>query len=455
MIGRGTQGGLRRVDGSDIEPGVHLRWQPAPELGFPSGGFDVYRRAENNGHYWRCGAYRAELQASFVVHAGGLTADGWVDPSYAWVQLTRENAKIAAVGREVWTDYRLEVNAEAVGRQIGAVARFQQDEAAGTFACYRLLINLNEQAVHLARLTGTFTGGTYELDDGGPTPIWSCTGVGCDVDFELDTHAVALACEGDDLIVEIDGVELARRSDPGGLSAGKAGLYHLGTDEPVFTDLVVRSAPRGTVHAWSFVTSRYAGFVEHLDGFVGQVHPEVVSGVDAGELADAAAAAKAELDSTVEALADARAELAGASAADVSVGRDAAQAAARSLSATAATHFDALYALLLAGAYRPLPPVVELSELMQGGRRQALLLESPEPLAWERIGWQLTRQDRAGRDQPVPGSLLVWSDDGARALVLVTGASLQAGSYELQLAYNLDIGLEAPILRRGAAPCRK
>ena len=89
---------------------------------------------------------------------------------------------------------------------------------------------------------------------------------------------------------------------------------------------------------------------------------------------------------------------------------------------------------------------------MQGGReRLALLLESPEPLAWERIGWQLTRQDRAGRDQPVPGSLLVWSDDGARALVLVTGASLQAGSYELQLAYNLDIGLEAPILRRGGS----
>ena len=58
VIGRGTTGGLRRVDGSDIEPGVHLRWQTSPELGFPSGGFDVYRRAENNGHYWRCGAFQ-------------------------------------------------------------------------------------------------------------------------------------------------------------------------------------------------------------------------------------------------------------------------------------------------------------------------------------------------------------------------------------------------------------
>ena len=57
MIGRGTPGGLRRVDGSSIEPGVHLRWQLDPELGFPAGGFDVYRRNENNGHYWRCGSF--------------------------------------------------------------------------------------------------------------------------------------------------------------------------------------------------------------------------------------------------------------------------------------------------------------------------------------------------------------------------------------------------------------
>jgi len=58
MVARGTPGGSRRADGSEIERGVHLRWQVAPELGFPSGGFDIYRRVENNGHYWRCGAFR-------------------------------------------------------------------------------------------------------------------------------------------------------------------------------------------------------------------------------------------------------------------------------------------------------------------------------------------------------------------------------------------------------------
>jgi hypothetical protein len=58
MIGRGSSGGQARADGSSLEAGVHLRWQIDPALGFPKGGFDIYRRGENNGHYWRCGAFR-------------------------------------------------------------------------------------------------------------------------------------------------------------------------------------------------------------------------------------------------------------------------------------------------------------------------------------------------------------------------------------------------------------
>jgi hypothetical protein len=58
MIGAGSPGGRARADGSTLEPGVHLRWQFASELGFPKGGFDLYRRAENLGHYWRCGGFR-------------------------------------------------------------------------------------------------------------------------------------------------------------------------------------------------------------------------------------------------------------------------------------------------------------------------------------------------------------------------------------------------------------
>ncbi len=87
MVGRGTLGGERRADGSDLESGVHLRWQTSPELGFPPGGFDLYRRPENNGHYWSCGVFRqADVVGVAWVPADddhirpgvGLTFDGAV-----------------------------------------------------------------------------------------------------------------------------------------------------------------------------------------------------------------------------------------------------------------------------------------------------------------------------------------------------------------------------------------
>jgi hypothetical protein len=58
MAGKGTPGGQLRVDGSEIEAGVHLRWQMAQELGFPPLGFDVYRRDENYRQFLHCGSFR-------------------------------------------------------------------------------------------------------------------------------------------------------------------------------------------------------------------------------------------------------------------------------------------------------------------------------------------------------------------------------------------------------------
>jgi hypothetical protein len=48
--------------------------------------------------------------------------------------------------------------------------------------------------------------------------------------------------------------------------------------------------------------------------------------------------------------------------------------------------------------------------------------------------------------------LAVWSDDGARALLLTVGStSLEAGAYKLQLQRLLDTGLYAPQLRRSGS----
>ena len=394
--------------------------------------------------------YRAELLASFVLFAGGLE-DGWTNGEQAWVELSRDNAHLAALGRDAWDDYRLEVNAAAEGPHTGAIARFQQ-QADGTFTCYRLLVNGDDGIVRLARLSGTYSGSSYEIDEDGKTELWSCSGEDCGVDFLLDSHALALTCQGDSLIVEIDGSELARVSDPGGQRSGKAGLYYVG-DEPGFSDLVVRSAPRQPVHYWQFTSSRYAGFVEHLDSFAGLAYREALSGIDAQRLADLAGAAEAGLAAASEALDDSRATLASAGPDELADLREAAQRAAAAWRVEAAAHFEELYDELLGGAYRPLTPVVEISELVQEDHRYGLLLESPEPLDWPRISLQLgILEEASGAYTALDDLLAVWSEDGARALLVpLGGPGLAAGDYELQLSCSLNIGPEAPLLRRSGS----
>src|SRR3989304_4937742 len=45
MVALGSQGQPERWFGPALENGVHLRWLFRPELGFPFGGFSLYRRA--------------------------------------------------------------------------------------------------------------------------------------------------------------------------------------------------------------------------------------------------------------------------------------------------------------------------------------------------------------------------------------------------------------------------
>ena len=318
-----------------------------------------------------------------------------------------------------------------------------------TFTCYRLLVNLNLQSVNLARLSGTFTARHIRVSTTRPDRCLVLRGRGLRRRFRPRHARGGTDVRGRRADRRDRRARARARERSGGLGAGKAGLYYLGADEPVFTDLVVRSAPRGTVQAWSFVTSRYPGFVEHLDSFVGQVYREAVSGVDVAARRRLPAAAQAEMASAAAALADARALLAGAAAADLA-------SAARPrwppplASATAAEQFDALYALLLGGAYRPLPPVVEVSEIVQSRKRLALLLESPEPLDWSRMtGSSPGRIAPAGTSRlPAPSS----SERRRRSgVVLEQAVRLLRRQLRAPVVGNLDIGLEAPVLRRGGS----
>jgi len=122
--------------------------------------------------------YRAELMASFVLFTGGLSA-GWTDDAFKWVELKKDNARIASIGREDWDNYRVEVNMDSSKGHVGAIVRFQQHPEDGTFACYRLIINSNAQILTLARLEGTYSDsdGTYEIPESGRTELWSCEGL--------------------------------------------------------------------------------------------------------------------------------------------------------------------------------------------------------------------------------------------------------------------------------------
>lgn len=405
--------------------------------------------------------YRAELMGSSVLFAGGLSG-GWIDSMFSWVQLEKDKAQIASIGREDWDNYRLEVNMDSSRGHVGAVVRFLQhpddqhpDE--GTFACYRLIINTDAQTLKLARLEGTYDGNTYKVDNDGRTILWSCEGGACDFDFNFHTHDVALTCEGNTLTVEIDGREFVQEVD-NALSSGKAGIYYLGDEDPSssdlgFSELVIRSVPRQPVHQWNFTTSQFPGLVEHLDTFTGNVYAEPADHTDAQELSVAVDAAVMGMDAALQQLDTSRAELAGAGADELAQKRDEAQSANQKVSDAATEYFDLMFQLLFPNTYRPLPPVVELSEILSGQDRLALLLESPEPFDWPRITVTVSRfRLRRGEFVELDDVLVVWSEDGTRAILARAGStSFFPGVYKILVQQDLDIGLEAPLLRRGGS----
>lgn len=430
------------------------------EEGFLSGKVGIYAGASADFdrflvRQWPGGAlapqtmYTAELLASFVLFQGGLLG-GATDAAFAWNELAKNKNRIATIGREDWDNYRLEVNI-AGGGSSGAIVRFLK-HMDGTFACYRLLINPDKTTLRLARLEGTYSGNTYELDETGRNLLWSCLDASCGIDFGLTEHDVALTCDGPTLIVELDGQELVRVQDADPLPAGQAGLYYE-DDAPDFSELVIRSTPRRPIYRWNFITAQFEGLVELADTFSGDLYTAEVSGVDRAQLAQAAGEAFAGLQQASDRLDAARSALANASPGEVPALRAEAQQAASDRNLESIQHFDALYDLLFQGQYRPRPAAVELSEVVEGSRRYALLLESPEPLDWSRLNARLAQLNTAtNRFEDIADTLFVWNDDGTKVFIVPGGnPSALTGECRLSFDYQLDLGTEAPVLRRSGS----
>ena len=157
-------------------------------------------------------------------------------------------------------------------------------------------------------------------------------------------------------------------------------------------------------HRFSFITSRFRDFEEHLESFDGQVWVDEVPTPSASQLETLVAAARA---------------------------------GGQALDPAEAALFEQLYYDVLGLPQRELPQTIEWSEVRGPGGSVALLLASPEPIDWRRVTADVRRGQFVNSGPGIPGLPLnayvpretVWvrHGDGSRALVFFPGPTLAAG----------------------------
>lgn len=76
---------------------------------------------------------------------------------------------------------------------------------------------------------------------------------------------------------------------------------------------------------------------------------------------------------------------------------------------------------------------------------EAILLESPEPLPWQRI-WRWITLSSTGSSERL---FALWSEDGTRVLLFPRGNLI--GTYDLEIAFQGNLGPELPCITRDGA----
>src|ERR1039458_7195758 len=76
---------------------------------------------------------------------------------------------------------------------------------------------------------------------------------------------------------------------------------------------------------------------------------------------------------------------------------------------------------------------------------EALLLESPEPLPWQRI-WRWITLKSTGNSEKL---FALWSADGTRALLFPRSNLI--GTYNLEISFQGNLGPELPCITEGGS----
>lgn len=177
-------------------------------------------------------------------------------------------------------------------------------------------------------------------------------------------------------------------------------------------------------YRFSFVTSRYRNFAEHMDSYRGTNWVETIAVPDPTLLEPLVAAARA---------------------------------GGMSFDPAEPPAFEQLYYDVLGLSARGFPARVEWIELRSAAGGHALLFSSPEPVAWERVSITVQRRRRIRVGalihvvlQPVE-TVWVRHADGSRALVFFPSAAeaaglLPSGQFQVNYTFLRDAGASLPVL---------
>jgi hypothetical protein len=285
-----------------------------------------------------------------------------------------------------WTDYRVTVNLEFTDGRAGVVFRY-----GGSGQHYRFVMDKGSTPCELFRVVNG---------------VEQSLAVNNRFVLPGIPFAISLEVTGDTFKVYHE-QELILSATDSALASGSVGFYTAGTKSAKFTDIYVDDfrTEAAVVHRFSFLSSRFKNFTDHMESFANK---SVVATID--DLANAAPfVSAAQPDGSV-------------------LGDDESRA------------YDGFLTLVPDVAATP---VVRITRVQQAGEAIAFLVQSPEPLDWDRTSVKVLRADFSdSRYNEVQINVLRKTDGSGLMIVspgpTPSGSVLPQGKYRLVFTYRRD-----------------